>query len=141
MKLATGANLNKTFFLLNRKSGKVSWVVFLSIQSNLAFYLKIGSKPYPKILDLAEMFFQGKKHYSLFVLSVSDDGEKIIKETFYVRNLRMFVISLCVRPEPTQVRRISDPTLQGRLLALHKYIRQGWKGLPGTKAPAFYEYL
>ncbi len=32
-----------------------------------------------------------------------------------------------------------DAPLNGRLLALSKYIKLGWKGLPGANALAYYE--
>ncbi len=37
------------------------------------------------------------------------------------------------------MKHLSDAPLKGRLLALPKNFRLGWKGLPGTNAFAYYE--
>jgi hypothetical protein len=40
--------------------------------------------------------------------------------------------------EPAVVKQILEAPLYGRLLALPKNIRRGWKGLPGTKTIAYW---
>ncbi len=44
-----------------------------------------------------------------------------------------------VRPETSQSKDLSGVPLYGGLLALCKNIRLGWKGLPHTSDPAYYE--
>jgi hypothetical protein len=41
--------------------------------------------------------------------------------------------------EPIRVKKPLSVFLSGRYMAIPANIRLGWKGLPGTNAPAFYE--
>ncbi len=53
--------------------------------------------------------------------------------------LSSIVKCLRVRPEPTQIKNLSDAPLQGRLLASLANIRVGLKGLPESNTLAYYE--
>jgi hypothetical protein len=44
------------------------------------------------------------------------------------------------KAKATYVKHILGASLYGRLLALPKYIRLSWKGLPGTNALTYYKY-
>jgi len=59
---------------------------------------------------------------------------------FFIRNLRIFVISYSVCPWQAQLNLMFAGEAGAYFQALPANIRLGWKGLPGTNTLAFYEH-
>jgi hypothetical protein len=60
-------------------------------------------------------------------------------ERLSLLSLSSLFLCLWVRPEPAQVKHLSDAPLKVKLVALPANIRLSWKGLAGTIALAYYE--
>jgi hypothetical protein len=106
--------------------------------------LRPGGRYYKAFFSLLLTSQTKKRHFRLNSL-IRPRPNVII---FYSRNLLkpgicyiVFVPAKClrVRLEPTQVKYLTSAPFLGVFLALSTNIRIGWKALPGTNTPVYYE--